>query len=146
MQVALTKFVLAPILATPLAACVGVGGHIGPPVRAYAGPELPDHQLAELVATRDLRPAAYARLVAVNEKIYGDDWRGFPMSVKVTPGEHRVQVACDVPGRTAYPALTAVFKAGHVYEFQCRESPYGTTAAAMVDHGAMYLAPEPKAD
>ena len=134
---------LAPFMLT---ACVGIASQIGSSIRAYPGAERPAHELAELVGTRDLQPAVYARLVSVNDKQYGDDFFGFPVSVKVLPGEHRVRIACQESWRVSYPAVTAIFKAGHVYEFQCRESPYGTSVAAMVDHGAMHPAPEAKTD
>lgn len=132
--------------ALTLAACAGVGSLIGPSVRAYDGPERPDPELAELVASRVLTPSAYAAFVAVDGRMYGDMVTGFPVSVKVLPGEHRVSVACPATGGGfAYPALSAVFRAGHVYEFRCRQTPHGTVAAAMVDLGQTHVAlPRPQ--
>lgn len=128
-------------LALTLAGCVGVASVIGPSVRAYPGAERPDAELAELVASRVLTPSAYAAFVAVDGKMYGDEVRGFPVSMKVLPGEHRVWVSCPATGGGyTYPALSAVFHAGHVYEFRCRQTPYGTVAAAMVDLGQTYVA------
>ncbi|MBI5279551.1 MAG: hypothetical protein HY854_24175 [Burkholderiales bacterium] len=127
-----------------LAGCVGIGAVLGPPVRAYGGPEKPDFELAELVASRELASPMYANLVSVDGTLYGDGIRGFPITVKVAPGEHRVGITCGNAPDYRYPALTGIFKAGHVYEFRCRDAGNGVMAAALVDHGETYQAPAPK--
>jgi hypothetical protein len=137
------KLAIAVAGSSLLAGCVGIGGVIGPPVQAYPGAERPDHELAELVATRELTPAAYAALVSVDGRQYGDTFYGFPIVMKVLPGEHRVGVTCGQVPDIRYPALTATFQAGHVYEFKCRDAGNGMVAAAMVDLGEVYPRPAP---
>lgn len=120
-----------------LSGCVGIAGMAGAKVDAFSGPSRADSEVA--VITRTKNPASFGRafLKSVDDVDYGDDLlRGWPSTVRVLPGEHKIAVKCHMDSRHAFPAVRHRFVAGKTYELGCIDSGTGYAIATVTEVGA----------
>lgn len=120
------------LLALHITGCVGLAGVMGASVQGYEGPERPDSEVATLVKTQSETAFRIAYVKSVDDEVYGDDvLRGWPSTVKVLPGVHKIEIKCVFAGMYAFPSMQAELKAGMKYEVNCIDLGNGYAQAAI---------------
>lgn len=121
------------LLLAGLSGCAGVRV-----VKAYAGADRPDREVATLFTQKNLDYTAargQALLVAVDGKSLYSEWDGYPDITKILPGNYLIKVQCrlspHVPGDIRL--LKVKLEPGHYYELTC-----ALGSSSFIDHGTDY--------
>ncbi len=113
--------------------CVGMGNLAGVQVKAYEGPEKPAAELALLLGgPLEVQGLGYVTLAEVDHKVYGDELRGYPDQVLVTPGQHQLKIKCMLGMDYGFLLLDVNLKANRKYRLSCQRA-LGSTATAQIE-------------
>lgn len=113
--------------------CVGIGNLAGVQVKAYEGPEKPVSELALLLGGQlEVQGIGYVTLVEVDNKVYGNELKGYPDQLLVTPGKHQVKIKCMLGMDYGFLLLDVEVKANSRYRLSCNRA-LGSTATARIE-------------
>ena len=68
---------------------------------------------------------------------YGNSLTGYPIIVRLTPGEHLITIHCVADTRTATVEISATVQAGHFYELHCRDTGENAVSNRLSITGSM---------
>ena|GEM_PF-6188023 len=112
--------------------CVGIGNLAGVQVKAYEGPDKPVSELALLLGgPLEVQGLGYVTLAEVDNKVYGNELKGYPDQLLVTPGKHQVKIKCMLGMDYGFLLLDVEVKANSRYRLSCQRA-LGNTATAQI--------------